>query len=86
MTGGSSGGPWISNYGVDAAVSGTNYGSNANRNIILVSGAVSAVGDCSPAAHAWPPNMTVGADPAGLGPPESLPGHCFVHMMVHEPV
>ena len=36
MTGGSSGGPWIANYGVNAVLSGVNYGNNANRNIILV--------------------------------------------------
>lgn len=37
MTGGSSGGPWIANYGMDAVLSGTSYGSNTVRNVILVS-------------------------------------------------
>ena len=38
MTGGSSGGPWIANYGTNAVLNGVNYGNNANRNIILVGG------------------------------------------------
>jgi hypothetical protein len=37
MTGGSSGGPWVVNYGVDASLNGVNYGSNNNRYVIVVS-------------------------------------------------
>lgn len=35
MTGGSSGGPWMANLGVDAVVSGTNYGDQALRDIVM---------------------------------------------------
>lgn len=35
MTGGSSGGPWIANLGQDAVVSGTNYGDQALRDVVL---------------------------------------------------
>lgn len=36
MTGGSSGGPWIVNFGTNAALtSGTTYGQQANRNVIV---------------------------------------------------
>lgn len=35
MTGGSSGGPWVVNFGVDATVSNTDYGLQADRNIVV---------------------------------------------------
>lgn len=52
MTGGSSGGPWIANYGVNAALNGVNYGSNSDRNIIVV-GTVCQLISTTLAAPGW---------------------------------